>query len=137
MPSTASRRRSRLAVLAVALGLLVAGVAWFMYRDQVRAVPIVSVSTPDERVLAVTFLEGSTPGCSEALDVNVEETSEVVNLSARVRTEGAGLSGKACILEGSYVTIKVTLDEPLGDRQVIDLGAEDRSRRAISVTRSP
>ncbi|GAA3056872.1 membrane protein [Streptomyces roseofulvus] len=67
---------------------------------------------PDGRTLALTFWGGV---CHTYTPHAVEDPRQV-----RVRIEEKSKGGQACILVAKEITVKVTLQAPLGDRPVVD-----------------
>lgn len=69
----------------------------------------------DPRILVVTYM-ASAPPCDTPTRVRVDESESTVTLRA---WEKKGPSG-ACLAVGRLLTAEVELDEPLGEREVVD-----------------
>lgn len=69
----------------------------------------------DPRVLVVTYVALGPP-CDRPTRVTVGENESTVTLRAWAKKG----SGGVCLLAGQLLTAEVELDEPLGDREVVD-----------------
>ncbi|NGN91728.1 hypothetical protein G5C66_03100 [Nocardioides sp. KC13] len=69
----------------------------------------------DPRVLVVTYVALGPP-CDTPTRVTVEENESTVTLRAWAKKGPGGV----CLLAGQLLTAEVSLDKPLGDREVVD-----------------
>lgn len=86
----------------------------------------------DPRVLVVTYV-GPAPPCDTSTRVTVEESESTVTLRGWAEKGPDGV----CPALGKRLTADVELDEPLGDREVVDREVVDgRDGQAVVVTGS-
>ncbi|GAA2443548.1 hypothetical protein [Streptomyces macrosporus] len=82
-------------------------------KEPVRTATHVDPYEPDDRTLTVHFWGGV---CSDHT-ATAEESGEAVTVRISERAKDPG---RACVLVAEEMTAKVTLDEPVGDRKVLD-----------------
>lgn len=78
------------------------------------------VDDGDDRTHLVTFWGGVAP-CFVVDHVDVEEAPEQVTITVFAGSAPEA-EGQACIELAKHMAVEVTLDEPLGDREVVDGG---------------
>lgn len=116
--------KRKVVIAVVALTVVVLAVAGFVYRqprDQVSSARIEWVNgTSASTELEVIYFAGNTPKCGEPHGVQVSETPQSVTLTAQTITRDIPPEGRVCPLVAVPAKQVVTLDSPLGDRQVFD-----------------
>lgn len=81
-----------------------------------RAIPFESWSEVSPTAIAVNFVSGS-PNCYGAA-AHVQETATTITVTV-VTGRLATTTAQTCLIVASYSTLVVTLEQPVGSRQVL------------------